>query len=108
LGEGTWKEFLKRAVATLWACDFFSTKVWSMTGLVDVFVLFFIHVGSRRVHLVGMTANPDRAWMVRQVRNMATLFDQEPVKPNHRLRDCDSKLVLESMPSGRWGGSKSS
>lgn len=94
-GEGTWDDFIKRHATTLWACDFFSKKVWTMTGLVDVFVLFFIHVGSRRVHVVGMTANPDRAWMVQQARNMAMIFDQETVKPKYLLRDRDSKFVKE-------------
>ena len=94
-GEGTWDEFLKRHAATLWACDFFSKKAWTMAGLVDVFVLFFIQVGSRRVHLVGMTVNPDRAWMVQQARNIAMLFDQEQHKPTHLLRDRDTKFVAE-------------
>jgi putative transposase len=58
-GEGTWNEFLKRHAKTLWATDFFSKKVWTMRGLVDVLVLFFIHVGSRRVYLAGVTAHPD-------------------------------------------------
>lgn len=66
-----------------------------MTGWVDVLVLFFIQVGSRRVHLAGMTANPDRAWMVQQPRNMAMVFDQEPVKPTYLLRDRDNKFVQE-------------
>jgi len=42
-------------VATLWACDFFSTKVWTTTGLVEGFVLCFLHAGSRRVHVAGMS-----------------------------------------------------
>lgn len=94
-GEGSWDDFLKRHAATLWACDFFSKKVWTMTGMVEVFVLFFIHLGSRRVHLAGMTTNPDRAWMVQQARNMAMIFDQEPVKPKYLLRDRDGKFVRE-------------
>jgi len=94
-GEGTWDDFITRHAATLWACDFFSKKVWTMTGLVEVFVLFFLHVGSRRVHMVGMTTNPDRAWMVQQARNMAMIFDQESVKPKYLLRDRDSKFVKE-------------
>jgi putative transposase len=94
-GEGTWDEFLKRHATTLWACDFFSKKVWTTKGLVEVLVLFFIQVGSRRVHMAGMTANPDRAWMVQQARNRAMIFDQEPVKPKYLLRDRDSKFVQE-------------
>lgn len=80
------------------AWDFFSKKVWTMTGLVDVFVLFFIQVGSRRVHLAGMTANPDRAWMVQQARNMAMVFDQVPMKPKYLLRDRDSKPGVRCHP----------
>jgi putative transposase len=94
-GEGSWDDFLKRHRDTLWACDFFSKKVWTLNGLVEAFVLFFIHPGSRRVHLAGMTANPDRGWMVQQARNMAMLFDGEPVKPKYLLRDRDGKFVKE-------------
>jgi putative transposase len=94
-GEGTWEDFLKRHRDTLWACDFFSKKVWTMTGLVEMFVLFFIHPGSRRVHLAGMTANPARGWMAQQARNMAMIFHQEPVKPKYLLRDRDSKFVKD-------------
>jgi putative transposase len=94
-GGGTWDDFLKRHRDTLWACDFFSKKVWTLSGLVEVFVLFFIHPGSRRVHLAGMTAHPERAWMVQQARNMAMIFDQESVKPKYLLRDRDSKFVQE-------------
>src|SRR5688500_17285250 len=70
-GEGTWNEFLARHVQTLWACDFFSKKVWTGFGFVEMFVLFFIQVGTRRVIIPGMTANPDTEWMKQQARNMA-------------------------------------
>ena len=66
-----------------------------MSGLVDVFILFFIHIGSRRVHISGMTTNPDRPWMTQQARNMAMIFDQESVKPGFLLRNHDSKFVAE-------------
>jgi hypothetical protein len=39
----------------LWACDFFTRKVWTLTGFVELFVLFFIQVGSRKVHVAGIT-----------------------------------------------------
>jgi putative transposase len=42
-----------------------------------------------------MTANPDRAWMRQQARNMTLIFDQEPMKPKYLLRDRDSKFVKE-------------
>ena len=38
-GEGTWDDFIKIHTKTLWACDFFSKKVWTIGGLVEYFVL---------------------------------------------------------------------
>ncbi|CAN5461351.1 hypothetical protein BH11PLA2_BH11PLA2_50630 [soil metagenome] len=72
--EGTWAELVRRHRETLWACDFFSKKVWTTAGLVDVFVLLFIHVDSRRVNIAGVTTNPDEPWVVQQARNMAIVF----------------------------------
>jgi len=94
-GLGTWDEFLKRHAATLWATDFFSKQVWTKAGLVDCFVLCFIHLGSRRVYVSGLTAQPDRAWMIQQARNLAMNFAEQPVKPTMLLRDYDGKFAPE-------------
>jgi putative transposase len=94
-GEGSWDEFIKRHAATLWATDFFSKKVWTARGPVDVFVLFFIHVGSRRVYLSGVTAHPNGQWMKQQARNVAMYFQEQPVKPTLLLRDNDTKYTSE-------------
>jgi putative transposase len=94
-GEGRWDDFLKRHRDMLWACDFLCKKVWTVGGLVEMFALFFIHSDSRRVHLVGMTANPDRGWMVQQASNIAMIFDEESVPPKYLLRERDSNFVKE-------------
>jgi putative transposase len=94
-GEGTWHDFIKRHTETLWACDFFTKKVWTMRGLVDVYVLFFMHIGSRHVYVSGMTPNPDRAWMIQQARNMAIIFGDQPQPPRLLLRDFDSKFPAQ-------------
>ena len=44
-GEGTWHDFVQRHVKTLWACDFFTKKVWTPGGLVEYYILFFIQGG---------------------------------------------------------------
>lgn len=90
--EGTWSEFLKRHADTLWACDFFSKKVMTAFGVVEFFVLFFVHVGSRRVHIAGMSTNPDAAWSAQQARNVAMFFGEQSHKPTYLLRDNDSKF----------------
>jgi putative transposase len=94
-GEGTWHDFIKRHAETLWACDFFTKKVWTTRGLVDVFVLFFMHIGSRRVYVSGMTPNPDRAWMVQQARNMAIILGDQSQPARYLLRDFDGKFPVE-------------
>jgi hypothetical protein len=39
-------------------------------GLVAYYVLFFIHLESRRVSLPRMTPDPDQEWMEQQARNV--------------------------------------
>lgn len=96
-GEGSWHEFVQRHIKTLWATDFFTTKVWTLRGPVVYHVLFFIHVHTRRVHVAGMTPNPDGPWMAQQARNMSMIFDdeQEEHKPTHIVRDRDSKFAAQ-------------
>jgi hypothetical protein len=37
---------------------------------VTYYVLFFIHLGSRQVHVAGMTPHPDQIWMRQIARNV--------------------------------------
>ena len=86
---------MKRHAETLWATDFFSKKVWTTGGLVEFFVLFFINIATRRVHVAGMTPNPNSAWMAQQARNMNSFFDELPERPTLLIRDHDSKFTAE-------------
>jgi len=52
------------------ATDFFTAEVWTLGGLVTYYVLFFIHLGSRRVQVAGVTPYPTEAWMVQVARNV--------------------------------------
>ena len=54
----TWKEFIRRNLDVLVATDFFSTEVWTLGGLVTFYVLFFIKLDTREVHIAGVTSNP--------------------------------------------------
>jgi putative transposase len=58
-------------------------------------VLFVIHIGSRRAHVVGMSPNPDRVWMAQQARNVAIHFGEQAVAPKYLIRDLDTKFVRE-------------
>jgi transposase InsO family protein len=66
----TWSEFIRTHMDVLVATDFFTAEVWTPCGLVTYYILFFIHLASRRVHVAGMTPHPDVAWMVQIARNM--------------------------------------
>jgi putative transposase len=66
----TWKECIRTHLDVLVATDFFTAEVWTLGGLVTYYVLFFIHLGSRQVHIVGMTPHPNEAWMTQIARNV--------------------------------------
>ena len=67
--SATWKEFIQSHMAVLAGIDFFTVEVLSWRGLVTYYVLFFIHLESRRVSLAGITRHPDQAWMQQMARN---------------------------------------
>jgi putative transposase len=92
-GEGSWDEFIKMHAKTLWACDFFSKKVWTLGGLVECFVLFFIQPGTRQVHIAGITANPNGDWMAQQARNLCMFFDDQPEAARYLVCDRDTKFT---------------
>ncbi len=66
----TWKAFIRTHMDVLVATDFFTAEVWTLGGLVTYSVLFFIHLGSRQVHIAGITPHPNAAWMVQVARNV--------------------------------------
>ena len=66
----TWQEFIRTHMDVLVATDFFTAEVWTLGGLVTYYVLFFIHLGSRQVHVAGVTPHPDEAWMMQVARNL--------------------------------------
>src|SRR6201982_1411217 len=66
----TWKEFIRTHLDVLVGTDFFTAEVWTLGGLVTYDVLFFIHLGSREIHLAGITPHPNEAWMVQVARNV--------------------------------------
>ncbi len=58
-----------------------------------LYVLCFIELASRRVHLAGITGNPDGAWVAQQARNLLMGLDDEGVRARFLIRDRDSKFT---------------
>ena len=66
----TWKEFIRTHMDVLVATDFFTAEVWTLGGLVTYYVLFFIHLESREIHVAGVTPHPNAQWMMQIARNV--------------------------------------
>jgi transposase InsO family protein len=84
----SWRQFLRQQAASMLACDFFTIETLSLRRF---YVLFFIELGSRRVHLGGRTTNPTGAWVTQQARNLSFtgLFD----RMRFIIHDRDSKFA---------------
>jgi len=84
----SWPAFLRRQAASLLACDFFTVETVMLRRL---YVLFFIELGSRRVHLAGCTTNPSGAWVIQQARNLSftNLFE----RVRFLIHDRDAKFT---------------
>jgi len=86
----TWRSFLRRQAAGIVACDFLTVDTVFLQRL---YVLFFIQLHNRRVHLAGVTTNPTGAWVAQQVRNLAVTLDEEATTVRFLIRDRDSKFT---------------
>ena len=88
--QRSWREFVRQHAEQMLACDFFTVDTVMLTRL---YVLFFLEIGSRRVHLSGITANPTAEWVAQQARNLAWKLQDGALKPRFLLRDRDSKFT---------------
>ena len=88
-----WRQFLDSHLEATWATDFFTEEVRTLGGLVTVYVLFFIHLGSRRVWLAGCTPQPHAAWVAQQARNFSMVVEDWKPRCRFLVHDGDASFA---------------
>ena len=85
----SWREFIRAQAASTLACDFFTVDTVFATRL---YVLFFIELRSRKVHIAGCTQHPSGAWVAQQARQLSWSLSDRAAPPRFLIHDRDAKF----------------
>ena len=89
-GGISWREFICGQAQSIIACDFFTVDTITLRR---IYVLFFIELSTRRVHLAGMSEHPDGAWTAQQARNLVFSLPERERPLEFLVRDNDGKFT---------------
>jgi len=85
----SWGEFLRTQADGVLACDFFTVETAFLRTL---YVLFFIEVGSRRLHITTATRRPNGTFVTQQARNLCFQLDERDEPLRFLIHDRDAKF----------------
>jgi putative transposase len=86
-----WSTFLKAHWECVTASDFLSVEIFTIKGFVTQYVLFFIDLASRSVHVAGVTPHPDDSWMTQIARNITDVSSGFLRGTRYLILDRDTK-----------------
>lgn len=86
----SWRHLMTHYKDQILACDFFTVET---LFLQTVYVLFFMELGSRRVHLAGCTTHPTGAWVAQQARQLIWQREEDDQRMRFLLHDNDRKFT---------------
>ena len=89
----TWQQFLSRHAEVMLCADLFTKEVWTFCGLRTAYVLFVLHLGTRRVLLAEATFCPHGRWMGQMARNLLMSCEDLEIAPRFVLHDRDKLLA---------------
>ncbi len=101
-----WSEFLKAHWDSLAAIDFFTTEIYTLAGLTRYYVLVCIDYSTRKVEVVGITRQPNGAWMQQMARNLTDGFSGFLMDKKYLIHDRDPLFTKEFRKTLRHSGVK--